>query len=57
VVVEVALEQAAILCVVGDQAEEQDHLSATASDRVAENGEDVHREETAPATHSRYYEN
>jgi len=41
VAVEVALEQAAVLCVVGDQAEEQDHLSATASDRVGENGEDV----------------
>jgi len=55
--VEVALEQAAVLCIVGDQAEEQDHLSATASDRVAENSEDVHREKTASAALSRYYEN
>jgi len=52
----VALEQAAVLRVVSDQAEEQNHLSATVSDRVAENGEDVYREEAASAAHSRYHE-
>jgi len=42
---------------VGDQTEEQNHLSATTSDRVAKDSQDVHREEAASATNSRYREN
>jgi len=52
----IALEQAAVLRVVSDQAKEQNHLSAAASDRAAENGEDVHRKEAASAAYSRYHE-
>lgn len=56
VAAEITLEQAPVLRVVGDQTEEQNHLSPAAFDRAAKNGQNVHREEAASAAYSRYHE-
>lgn len=56
VAAKVALEQDAVLRAVSDQTEEQDHLPAATPDRIAKDGEDVHREEAASAAHSRHHE-
>lgn len=50
------MEQSAVLCSVGDQVEEQDHLSAASSYSSAEDCEDVLREEEASAEDSRHDE-
>lgn len=50
------MEQNAVLCIVGDQIEEQDHLPTAAFDRSSENNEDVYREETTSAEDSGSHE-